>query len=132
MYEDLASEVRSLALGVRAVVGGFTLMLSMISIHAAFVIRDFQKLYAEALPGEAMPPSTLFILWARTPLIILSIILPLLALVILVSVRSHKTALFLVAIIMVAVLVQMNLTCSYLMEPLIHIDMGMPGVPAAK
>ena len=132
MNEDVAKDVRSLAIGVRAVVGGFTIMLSIFSIRAAFLIRYFQEVFQDALPGKPLPPFTLFIIWARTPLIILSIVLPILALLILFTVRSHKTALILVTIIMVTVFMQMNLTVSNLMAPMTDLFTGMSDVPPAK
>ena len=132
MNEDLAKEVRSLALGVRAVVGGFTIMFSIFNVRAAFLIRYFQQLFQDAMPGKPLPPLTLFIIWARTPLIVLSFLLPILTLLILFTVRSHKKALILATLVMVAVFIEMNLIADNLTAPMTDIFMGMSDQPSAK
>jgi hypothetical protein len=132
MSEDIAEDIRSLAIGVRAVVGGFTIMLSIFNIRAAFLIRYFQQVFQDALPGKPLSSLTLFIIWARTPLIALAIVLPLMALLILFVVRSNKTALIVSTVIMVAVFVQMNLTVSNLMAPMTDLFTGMSDQPAAR
>jgi hypothetical protein len=132
MSEDVAKDIRSLAIGVRAVVGGFTIMLSIFNIRAALLIRYFQQVFQDALPGKPLSSLTLFIIWARTPLIALAIMLPVVALIILFTVRNHKTALIVTTITMVAVFVQMNLTVSNLMAPMTDLFTGMSDQPAAK
>ncbi len=131
MSDDLAKDIRSLAIGVRAVVGGFTIMLSIFNIRAALLIRYFQQVFQDALPGKPLSSLTMLIIWARIPLIIIAIVLPIGALVILFTVRNHKTALILATVIMVAVFVQMNLTVSNLMAPMTDLFTGMSDQAAA-
>ncbi len=73
------------------------------------------------MPGKPLPALTLFVIWAHIPLLLLAILLPIVALVLLFVVRSHKVALILATVVMVAVFVQMYGTSESLSSPLTDI-----------
>jgi len=118
MTDDLAQEVRSLALGVRAMAAGFTIMLSFFNIWAAFLIQFFQRLFEDALPGKPLPFFVSFLIEYRIPLIIFSILMPIAGVVILALMRNHKMALILNTVIIVVIFGQMTLTVCSLLAPM--------------
>jgi hypothetical protein len=126
--EDLAKDVRSLAVGVRGVVGGFTVMFSVLNVRVALLIPFYHGLFLDALPGKPLPGMTQFVIWARILLLLLAIVLPIAAVVILFAVRNHKVALILATVVMVSVFLQMSLTASSLMSPMMDLMGGMSGM----
>jgi len=76
---DPTSEIRTLSLGVRAVVLAFTLLLAFLNTQLAFSIELVRKLLQDAMPGAPLPQFALFIMQARTIWILVSFIPPTLA-----------------------------------------------------
>lgn len=97
---DSRSEVRSLACGIRVVVGVFTLVLCYIHFGLIFSISHFEALFKDMLGDKALPLLTAFVIKLQNPLLLFSLILPVLTVVVLWKVPSHKQAMILCSVIM--------------------------------
>lgn len=125
MSSEPSQQIRSLALGVRAVALIFTLILSYFNVRLAFHISDFQTIFSDMLGGKPLPLITDFLLRAKPILIGSSISLAVAAIATILLVRSHKHALFAVAGIMAAIFLQLVLTWTGLFAPLQSIITGL-------
>lgn len=121
------SELRSLASGIRAVGLVFTLILCYFNLRLAFQISHFQAIFSDMLGGKLLPGLTQIVISGRPALILLALLLPVLAVAVVVVVRSHKTALYALSGVMLWAFVQMHFTWTALFAPLMGIVNGMRG-----
>jgi len=125
MSSDPSREIRSLALGVRAVALIFTLILSYFNIRLAFHISGFQTIFSDMLGGKPLPLITDLIIRAKPIWICSSIVFAIAAIAAILLVRSHKHALFATAGITAAIFLQIILIWTALFAPLQSIISNM-------
>ncbi len=125
MTPDVSSEFRSLASGVRAVALVFTLILSYFNVRLALQVDTFESIFVDMLGDKPLPGITDLVLHGRPVLIILSIVIPVSAVVIVARVRNHKAALYALAGLMIATFIQTHLTWTGLFAPLMSIINAM-------
>jgi hypothetical protein len=127
MNSDIASDFRSLASGVRAIALVFTLILSYFNVRLAFQINLFGVIFSDMLGGKPLPVITDMVLQGRTILIILSLLVPICAVVVVFRLRNDKIALYCLSGLMIAAFIQIHLTWTGLFAPLMSIISGMTG-----
>lgn len=125
MSFDSPKEIRSLALGVRAVALAFTLILSYFNIRLALNISGFQAVFSDMLGGKPLPLLTELVIRAKPFWIGSSILFAVAAIIAILLIRNHKWALFAVTGIMAAIFLQIVLTWTGLFAPLMSIVTGL-------
>ena len=125
MSSEPSQQIRSLALGVRAVALIFTLILSYFNVRLAFHISGFQTIFSDMLGSKPLPLITDLVIRAKPIWICSSIIFALAAIAAILLVRNHKHALFAIAGIMAAIFLQIVLTWTGLFAPLMSIISSM-------
>ena len=118
MNQDPLAEIRSLAAGIRFLAAALVLILGYINLCTALLIGTFRQIFQDMLGDRALPLLTAMIVQGKTPLLILSIAMPLLALVILWRVSNHRRALLVGSVVAVLCFVQICLTLTGLYLPL--------------
>ena len=127
MNTDSTPEIRSLASGIRAVAMVFVLILSYFNARLAFQINYFGFIFNDMLGGKPLPSMTTFVIQNNTIFVLLSLLVPIAAIVIVLAVRNHRNALFSLSALMVIAFFQMHVVWSALFAPFYSIIAGMRG-----
>lgn len=126
MINDPATEVHSLAKGVRAVALAIVLILSCFNIRVALAIDSMRRIYADMYAGQPLPYLTEFIIHGRVILIILAILIPVIAILAVIRMRDHKYALYTIAGLILWTVLQLSATWMPLFLPLLGISVRVP------
>lgn len=126
-HADPASEIRSLASGIRAVALVFVLILGYFNVRLAFQIPYFHVIFSDMLGDKPLPGITTLVTQGQFLFLLLAFLIPLAAIAVVAAVRPHKTALYSLAALMVLTFVQMHLVWSALSAPLFTIIRGLSG-----
>jgi len=109
MSTDSVSEIRTLASGVRVVVLSLTLMLAFANIELAFSTKYFREFLEE--PWRPVPGYALFIIKVPSVIwVVISFVLPVMALVLNLFCRNNRRTLVTLAGIMLLIFSQASLT----------------------
>jgi hypothetical protein len=122
-------ELHSLALGVRFLAGALTVASGLFDINICSQIGKYKLIFEEALPGQILPFPTDLIIRFRFAWLAISILSPITGLLIVFLVRSHRTALVSVSLLIAATFVQANITSVSLFSPFFRLMNGMSGNP---
>jgi len=125
MNTDPTLEIRSLASGIRSVALIFVLIISYFNVRLAFQINYFRSIFDDMLGDQSRPALTAFVTQNNTLFVLLSLLLPIAAVVIVLVVRNHKAALFSLSGLMVLTFIQMHLMWTALFAPLMTVINGM-------
>ena len=127
MNADSNPEIRSLASGIRSVAMVFVLILSYFSARLAFQINYFGFIFTDMLGGKPLPNMTTFVIQNNIIFVLLSLLVPVAAIVIVLAVRNHRNALFSLSALMIIAFLQMHVVWSALFAPFYSIIAGMRG-----
>jgi hypothetical protein len=117
MNAEPASEIRSLATGIRTVALVFVLILGYFNLRWALGIDTFHRIFMDMLGGKALPGLTMLVFQYSRVLIVFACLIPLAALAVTFWCRNHRNALCSLAGLMAAAFLQMHVVGTAIMEP---------------
>jgi hypothetical protein len=126
LVAQLCKKVQDLFFGLKLISFIFLLVASLGAIYGAFSIPHFQRIYYDALPGNALPAVTLAVIWAQKFLIITSFVFPLIGILAL-FLRSIRLSIALLAVALGLALIQTSVVVSALNSPLQGLIEDMSG-----
>jgi hypothetical protein len=120
----LASEIRSLANGVRLLACVTVLAVAVINCRNTLLIGSYEKLLAD-LPAQGLPYITLWLFKLRLLWIAIAFLLPLLAFIGAWKIRSHQGAFACISAVLVLLLIQLSLVSIALISPMQNLMRAM-------
>jgi hypothetical protein len=101
------------------------LTTAFFNCRLSLMIVYYERLFANGLPGQTLPELTKFLFEHRIPWVLTSFILPAIAVISIWTVRDHRWALGIAAVVLVLLIFQMNITSEGMISPMVNLIRGM-------
>jgi hypothetical protein len=119
------SEVDSLAFGVRTFAAAVTVALGLFDIVGSYNVFLFRTVFMDALPGLPLPFPTNLIIRFCVACLLISVTLPIAAVLVAFLVRSHRKALLGISFLIVLIGFQTGVTWVNLLAPMSYMSVGV-------
>ncbi len=106
MNIDPASEIRAVVLALRVIILAITLVLAGFNALLAFSIEAFHRVMIEAMPGKLFSDLTVFVIQAQSAWMVVSVVLPVGAILVAFFAPEDRRALLALAMLMVVIFIQ--------------------------
>jgi hypothetical protein len=126
---DANAELHSLAAGVRFFAGALTVASGILDVNVCAQVTKYKLIFEEALPGQILSFPTDLIIRFHFVWLAVSILLPLVSLLIIFFVRSHRTTLILASLLIAGSVLHANITSASLFSPFLRMMNGVSGNP---